>query len=166
MKLDTGQDKAELGFQTPEAGTYTFEVTEGIELWTNENSGKTSLKIPTKIVETVDGDEDSVGMTVVHFAPIQTKFGEKQVASILTITGLAPAFEERFPDDTAFTDQRFVDALKLKLPGKLFIGEIEIRQNNKGVKNANFRSWEKLAKKSAAASAPKVAAPATADEDW
>lgn len=56
MRLDTGEDKMELGFQIPEAGKYLFQVSEGIELFTNENSGKTSLKVPTKIVEAIDGD--------------------------------------------------------------------------------------------------------------
>lgn len=165
MKINTGEEKAELGFQTPEPGTYTFEVSEGIELFTNENSGKTSLKVPTKIVEAIEGDEDSVDMTVMHFVPIETRWGEKQLASLLTITDLAEAFEKRFPGDVSYLDQTFLDAVKLKLPGKLFRGVIEIRENNKGQKNANFKSWEKLQGKPK----PRVAEPEptiATDEDW
>lgn len=70
------------------------------------------------------------------------------VCSLLTITDLSPAFEKKFPDDTSFTDTKFIDSIKLKLPGKLFVGEIEVRENSKGQKNANFKSWERHEKKS------------------
>jgi hypothetical protein len=143
MRLDTVENKMELGYQVPEPGKYLFQVSEGIELFTNENSGKTSLKVPTKIVEAINGDEGSVDLTVIHFCPIETNYGEKQVCSLLTITGLTPAFEKRFADGTSFKDNKFVDSIKLKLPGKLFVGEIEVRENNKGQKNANFKSWER-----------------------
>ena len=43
-------------------------------------------------------------------------------------------------------DQKFVDTIKLKLPGKLFRGEIEVSENNKGQKNANFKQWLKAGK--------------------
>nr|BDD44336.1 hypothetical protein 12 [Desulfobacterales bacterium] len=163
MKINTNESRADLGFQIPEPGVYIFEASEGIDLFTNENSGKTSLKVPTKIVESVDGGDGSVGMTVTHFVPIESKWGEKQLASLLTITDLAPAFEKRFPDDTSFLDKTFIDSVKLKLPGKLFRGEIEIRQNNKGQKNANFKSWEKLSTQKTSAAATEGG---QADEDW
>ena len=143
MKINTGENKFELGYQVPEPGEYLFQVHEGIDLFVNENSGKTSLKIPTKIVEPIDGDEGSVGMAVTHFVPIETTYGEKQICSLLTITGMAPYFEEKFSDDTKFTDQKFVDTIKLKLPDKYFKGEIEVFENNKGRKNASFKSWHK-----------------------
>ena len=148
MRLDTGEDKMELGFQIPEPGKYLFEVSEGIELFTNENSGKTSLKVPTKILEAIDGDAGSVDLTVTHFIPIKTTYGEKMVCSLLTITNLAPAFEKKFPDDISYLDDKFIDSIKLKLPGKLFVGEIEVFENSKGQKNANFKSWERHEKKS------------------
>jgi hypothetical protein len=146
MQIDTGQDKFELGFEIPEPGKYLFQISEGIDLFINENSGKTSLKIPTKIVEPINGDAGSVGMTVTHFAPIETTYGEKQICSLLTITGLAPYFEGKFSDDTKFTYQKFIDTIKLKLPDKYFKGEIEVFENNKGRKNASFKSWHKAGK--------------------
>jgi hypothetical protein len=103
--------------------------------------------VPTKILEAIDGDEGSVDLTVIHFIPIETNYGEKQAASLLTITDLAPAFEKRFADGTSFMEAKFIDSIKLKLPGKLFVGEIEVRENNKGQKNANFKSWERHEKK-------------------
>jgi hypothetical protein len=143
MKIDTGKNEFELGYQVPEPGEYLFQVDEGIDLFINENTGKTSLKIPTKIVEQIDGDEGSVGRKVIHFAPIETSEGEKQICSLLTITGLAPYFEEKFPGDTEFTDQKFIDTMKLKLPEKYFKGKIEVFENNKGRKNASFKSMKK-----------------------
>ena len=118
MKIATDEDRMELGYQVPEAGKYLFQVSEGIDLFTNENSGKTSLKVPTKILEAIDGAEGSVDLTVTHFIPIETNYGEKQVCSLLTITDLAPAFEKRFADGTPFMDAKFIDSIKLKLPGK------------------------------------------------
>jgi hypothetical protein len=147
MKLDTGEDRMDLGYQAPEPGKYLFQVSEGIDLFTNENTGKTTLKVPTKILEAIDGDEGSVDLTVTHFIPIETKYGEKQVSTLLTITGLAPAFEKRFADGTSFMEAKFIDSIKLKLPDKLFVGEIQVRENNKGQKNANFKSWERHEKK-------------------
>ena len=166
MKISTDQEKMELGYQLPEAGKYLFQVAEGIDLFTNENSGKTSLKVPTKILEVIDGDESSVDITVTHFLPIETNYGEKQLCSLLTITGLAPAFEKRFADGTSFLEAKFVDSIKLKLPGKLFVGEIEVRDNKKGQKNANFKYWERHEKKK---SQPKFVEDKTnevADEEW
>jgi hypothetical protein len=148
MKITTDENRMELGYQVPEAGKYLFQVSEGIDLFTNENSGKTSLKVPTKILEAIEGDAGSVDLTVIHFIPIETAYGEKQVCSLLTITDLAPAFEKRFADGTSFMDVKFIDSVKLKLPGKLFVGEIEVRENSKGQKNANFKSWERHEKKS------------------
>ncbi len=164
MKIDTGKNEFELGYQVPEPGKYLFQVDEGIDLFVNENSGKTSLKIPTKIVEPINGDEGSVGMTVTHFAPVETTYGEKQVCSLLTITGLAPYFEDKFPNDTKFTEQKFVDTIKLKLPDKYFKGEIEVFENNKGRKNASFKSWHKAGGQKTISKA--VSKESEGGEDW
>jgi hypothetical protein len=164
MKIDTGQDKFELGFEIPEPGEYLFQISEGIYLFINENSGKTSLKIPTKIVEPINGDEGSVGMAVTHFVPIETTYGEKQICSLLTITGLAQYFEEKFPSDTEFTDQKFIDTIKLKLPDKYFKGEIEVFENNKGRKNASFKSWNKAGGQKAISKA--VSTESDSVEEW
>ena len=154
MKIDTGKDKFELGFEIPEPGKYLFKIDEGIDLFMNENSGKTSLKIPAKIEECIDGDEGSVGMKVIHFVPIESRYGEKQICHLLSIVGLASYFEDKFDNDTKFTDQKFIDVIKLKLPDKYFKGEIDVFENNKGQKNASFKKWvtaggQKMVSKSA-----------------
>jgi hypothetical protein len=143
MQIDTGKDKFELGFEIPEPGKYLFKVDEGIDLFMNENSGKTSLKIPAIIEECINGDEASIGMKVIHFVPIETKFGEKQICNLLSIVGLASYFEDKFDNDTKFTDQKFIDVIKLKLPDKYFKGEIDFFENKKGQKNARFKKWAK-----------------------
>jgi len=162
MKVLSGSDSMDLGFQLPQPGTSICVFDEGLQKRTNENSGKTTLQIPMVISQVIEGPQDNVGLKIVHFCPIETEFGEKQLANILHMTGLDKSFAEKFGDEIDPTDQKIVNALTLKLVGKQVKVKHEIRMDNKGreqVNITNISKWEK-----------KQVAPEKADsskpEDW
>ena len=184
MKQNEKQDeRMDLDFKVPDSGDYRFQIDEGIKKETNKNSGKTSLWIPAKVVECRGGEsEENIDLQVTHFVPIESDFGAKQIAHILSITGLFEAFDKKFPgEDVDVSSEEFINALKLKLPGMLFDGGINTVEKD-GVRRANFKYIEKVdagkgktgakgaakgaAKGKASASAPSAAAAGTGDDDW
>ena len=181
----TENERMEFDFKVPDTGDYRFQIDEGIKLETNVTSGKTSLWIPSKVVECRGGEsEENLDLQVTHFVPINSDFGAKQIAHILSITGLFEAFDKKFPgEDVDISSEEFVNALKLKLPGKLFDGGINTVEKD-GKRRANFKYIEKVgagkgakagakggtkAGKAAAPTPPPVAAGADAGadgDDW
>ena len=166
MKINTGKNEVDLGFPTPEPGTYVLEVDEGVSLFTNDNTGKTSLKIPFKIVEAIEGDDGSVGMQVGHFVPIETEFGERQLAGILTLTGLIDRLANKFGQEVEVTNESFINVLKLRMPGKFIKGYHELRKDMNGKDRASIVKFEKIAAKQSGSTQQEQKAANTASEDW
>jgi len=144
---DTGQDVLELDFENPQKGVSICQIEEGIQLYTNENSGKTSLRIPMVIDTVEEGPDSNVGLKLSHFCPIETAWGEKQLAGILTIVGLVGAFIEKFGTQVDSTSEPFINSVKLKLPGKFLRVHHDVRTDNKGKERATVVRFEKLKKK-------------------
>src|SRR5512136_3363555 len=118
MKLEnTKQDSMDLAYEVPQAGVSILQFEEGIQKRTNEKSGKTTLQLPFVIDRVVEGPEENQGKKLSHFVPIETDFGERQLAGILTLTGLIDSFAQKFGEDVDVTSDQFINALKLKLPG-------------------------------------------------
>lgn len=143
---DTGQDTVELDFEVPEKGVSICQIEEGIQLYTNENSGKTSLRIPMVIDGVEAGPEGNVGLKLSYFCPIETAWGEKQMAGILTIVGLMGSCVEKFGPQVDATSEAFINWLKLKLPGKFIRVHHDVRTDNKGKQRATVTRFEKLKK--------------------
>lgn len=141
---DTGQDTVELDFEVPEKGVSTCQIEEGIQTHTNENSGKTTLRIPLSIDKVEEGPDSNVGLKLSHFVPIETAWGEKQLAGILTVTGLMNACIEKFGSQVDATSEAFINWLKLKLPGKFVRVHHEVRTDNNGKQRAKVTRLEKL----------------------
>lgn len=149
------EKEMDFGYQLPEPGSYIIEFDEGIDTYTNENSGKTSLVLPIKLAQVIPGEagaEESCGKTLRHFCPIETQFGEKQICMIISNVGLGPKFAEKFDDSVSFLDTQFLTALKLALPGKLMCAEIEnkttvSKKDGKEYTNTNIVRWWKNEKK-------------------
>ena len=142
---ETGKEYLDLDFEVPEAGVSILQFEEGIQKRTNEKTGKTTLQLPLVIDSVVEGPAENKGKKMSHFAPIETAFGEKQLAGILTITGLMPGFAKKFGGDVDVTDDGFVNALKLKLPGKLIKATHEVRKDQSGKNRVNITRFEKIA---------------------
>lgn len=135
-RYDTGKDEMDLGFKIHERGWYLFQVDEGaqVRLGTTKDEPDESVALQFPIVSVKaleDGDEEAVGGKLVMFIYLKSgegkdvTFGENQIAQILTSTGLAGMFEEKFGDDTPFTDKKFLDSVILKTQGKLFAGYVD-----------------------------------------
>lgn len=124
MKLEKSElNELNLDFETPEPGVSILQVGEGIRIFYNENSGKTSLIIPLVIVKVIEGPENNYGLKLTYFVPIETDWGEKQIVHILTITDLIDEFSAKFNGEVDINDDRFINTLKLKLVGKLIQAE-------------------------------------------
>lgn len=167
---ETGKDYLDLDFEIPQAGVSILQFEEGITKRTNENSGKTTLQLPLVIDRVVEGSEDNDGKKLSHFVPIETEFGERQLAAILTITGLMPGFAKKFGADVEVTDDTFINAIKLKLPGKFIKAAHEVRKDQNGKDRVNITRFEKVT-----AGAPSKPSPAqqsggggkaTGGDDW
>ena len=144
MKLEhTGSDVIELDFEVPEPGTSILEIQEGIRKNFNENSGKTTFLIPFLIDRVVEGPDSNKGLKLPHFVPIETPFGEKQLAAILTYTDLIDPFAKKFGVDVDCTDDRFLDALKLKLVGKKLMAVHTLRADKNGRERPNIAKFER-----------------------
>jgi hypothetical protein len=162
----------DLGFQVVPAGTYIWRIAEGIDLLSKEDSEAQSLKIPLIVDQGIDGDETAVGQNAALFINLITKegrpnpFGEKQINTLLTITGLVQKFEDRFPENIEPTDSEFVDAFRLKLTDKRVKLTHDIRKGDKG-ELMNFRKMEEVAGKRTKTGATKPKAESEpANEDW
>jgi len=141
---DTGKDYLDLDFEIPQAGVSILQFEEGIQKRTNENSGKTTLQLPLVIDRVVEGPEDNQGKKLSHFVPIETEFGERQLAGILTMMGLMGPFSKKFGADVEVTDDTFINALKLKLPGKFIRASHEVRKDNGGKDRVNITRFERV----------------------
>jgi hypothetical protein len=161
------QDSMEMGFDIPSPGRYIVTIEEGIDKYTNQNTGKTSLQVPFRTLEALDdGDKESEGKTFKNFFAIETPFGEKQVVFLLNATGSAAEFAKKFSDDTPMTDQKVIDGLKIRLANKSLIITINHQKNQKGNDNVNIIKMEKLkAGSTKKASSKPAAAPAPAAEE-
>jgi hypothetical protein len=158
MKFDRTKESSDWGFILPEPGENICVIGEGIEVRKNEDSGKISLYIPTKVTH---GPNNSEGANINIFCPMDgSKFAKKKIGDMINYAGMADAFEKNFPDPNIEPDDpRVIDAIKAKLPGKLIGFHIEMRKTDKGefpdVKKVYFAT-----KKAAAASAGAPAAAA------
>jgi hypothetical protein len=171
MKLEhTNKEYLDLDFQVPEAGVSVFQFDDGITKRTNENSGKTTLQLPLIIDQVIEGPASNAGLKLSHFVPIETEFGEKQLASILSITDLMDPFLKKFGPDVEVTDDTFVNALKIKLPGKFIKATHEVRKDNSGKDRATITRFEKVgggsAKTNPPSKKPVAAASGSDGDDW
>ena len=162
MKLQQGETSMDLDFQSPQPGISVCQLSEGIKLFTNETSGKTSLQVPMEIIEVVDGPRENMGLRLTHFIPIETEFGERQLNNLLTMTGLIQQFSERFSGDIEPTDEKFITTLSMKLPGKLLKVKHDTRKDQQGNQRTNIKKVEQYGAKAKPASTANSNAP----EDW
>lgn len=165
------RETAEWGFRIPTPGWHTVQFQEGIEILTNEATGKKSLIIPTVI----DEESDDAGIKLSIFAPVGQDFGEQKVADVLSVTELYDAFEKKFPGDVSVFQADFIEGLKIKLPGKFAKMKVEASKDGKysnviGVANIKVEDPDKLLPKGkggkGAASTGKGKPASAKEEGW
>ena len=146
MKLEDQKiDQLDLSYEIAQPGVSVCQFEEGIQKLTNEKSGKTTLRLPMVIDRVVEGPAENEGRKLSHFVPIETEFGERQLAGILTITGLINGFSQKFGEDVDAADESFLNALKIKLPGKFVKATHELRKDQKGKDQVSVIRFERFA---------------------
>lgn len=106
---------SEWGFKNPTEGIFNVLIGEEIDVFTNENTGKSSLRIPTIVVD----NEEFNGAKITIFCPMDTNLGENRIADVVANAGLANEFEKAFPgDDVSYFDAKVIRKLQVSLPGK------------------------------------------------
>ena len=124
MKLkDTGNDEFSFDFETPEPGESILMIDDGVRKYYNENSGKTSLIVPFTIDRVISGPESNVGLKITLFVSLEKTYGEKQLENLLTIVGIIDWFFKKYGEEVDINDDRFINELSLKLPGKFIRAE-------------------------------------------
>lgn len=145
MKFETNnQDYLDLNFEIPTQGVSILMFEEGIQKRTNEKSGKTTLQLPFVISEVLEGSEDNEGKKLSHFVPIETKWGEKQLTSLLAMTGLLNKFAEKFKGEIDINDDKFIDSLKLKFVGKKIKAHHNVEKDKTGKDRTVIIRFEKV----------------------
>ncbi len=147
MKLNTGKDTLDLGFPVPEAGVSNMQIMD-VDYSENEETGALNLKLKMVILENVEGPADNVNMQPMYNINLvdgegkPNAFGEKTICSLLTVCDLADAFEKKFPDDTAFTDEKFISALQMKLPKNV----VQFKHDQGEFNNKPSMEWLQLSR--------------------
>ena len=106
------------GFKNPEDGWHNILIQEGIERYAYEKNSGASCRM---VWQTIDEEEEiafSTFETMLLPSGDPFKNWEKKIEGILTVTGLLDDFNAKLPNDCMVSDQKFVDALAMKLPGK------------------------------------------------
>ena len=168
MKLrDDFKDELDVGFDTPEPGVSIVQIQEDIREIRKEDSEGVSLRIPITIDTVLSGPDSNQGMSCSAFLALISKegkpveFAQDQLMFILFATGLTREFKDKFPGDIDPLDDRFLAALKLKLPGRFIKVQHDVREFG-GNKQFNVKKWIKAERKSG----PVAVAKEAADSDW
>jgi hypothetical protein len=161
MVMFADRDSSDWGFEVPPAGRYLCVFEDGIRDHKNEETGKTSVIFPVKIIQ--EGEGEGMGFSI--FGSFGgSKFEKRKFADLIVMSGLKDTFEKQFPGEIEPDDLKIVDALKAKLPGKKVIFTIKI-EKYKDKEQVNVVKIEKfktaVEQKKAAAKAEAPAATAT-----
>jgi len=178
MKLEaTTQNYLDLNFELPSKGVSIVVFDEGIQRRTNEKTGKTTLQLPLVIEKAIEGDTENEGKKLSHFVPIETEWGGKQLASLLSMTGLINMFAEKFGNEVDVMDEKFINSLKLKLAGKRIKACHEVHKDQNGKDRTVITRFEAMSngspspspakgKPAAAGKTKEPVSSASSDENW
>lgn len=173
MKVQpTEKQEMDIGYTIPPAGIYVWQFDEGVDLYHKGNvekieDGRKSLGLPMIIDSVIEGDAQE-GDKASHFIILVTKegkvntHGEEQLQLILTVTGLMETFASKFEGEVDPTSDKFMEGLKLHLPGKF----IKARH---GIRTYQGKDQFNIEYLSAVKSDEKVKAPSSDDgatEGW
>ena len=132
MKVSGGKQEMDLGGEAHLEGDFLFQIQDGgVSFQTADDSSKQTLIVKSSSVKVIDGPAEAVGGVMMDFITLITKSGdenqtaEAQVAALLAINDLGEKFAEKYGDDVTATDSKFIDGLKLKLPGCTFGGRVK-----------------------------------------
>ena len=145
-----GRTNAEWGFKNPVEGWFDVVITDDIDIITNQNSGKQSLRVPTKVT-----DGEMAGGNINIFCAMDTEFGEQKFADIIANAGLQAQVDKAFPGDISPLDAGVIKKMTAVLPGKVLRLKLEPFTKD-GKTYGNIVSIDKLGSGAKAAAAPKA----------
>lgn len=138
-----GSGSYDLGIQVPPKGDYIWQFQEGsgkdgkggVEKWVDDSDPeKFAIKLGVKVVKVIEGSDEAIDGNGTFFCG-NNKGGEKQLLAILDLTGLIKEATAKWGSEAELSDlmgdEKFVNFLKLKLPGKI-IGASHIVVTTKG----------------------------------
>lgn len=160
------------GFQLVPAGTYIWQVDEGIDLITKEDSEVVFLRVPMRVDSVVEGDENAVGLPASYFFTLRDKsgnvveFAEEQLAAFIDYAGLMDELLEKTKGkEIDTTGEKFLQWAQLKLPGSFIQLTHKIGKDNKGDEQIRFTKIARVTKKGPDATAP-LAGDETDEPPW
>ncbi len=138
--MDTkGSVHSNWGFTNPEPGWYLMEFVGEFAEKSNENSGKTTLRVPLKVVDgDYAGSQQSIFITLNPSTEGEARANKSKVANILAATGLDEAFEKKFPGDISALDAKVLDALKMRIPAKSVMVRLDESKGKDGKTYVNI----------------------------
>lgn len=127
------------------ADTYTFEIGEPKAFARQGQNGENyGVQFPLKVV---GGEKDGKRVFMSGFMHTEGSLGMTK-RFIMTALGYNPRtqeaeFNEKYAsaDWSLDTDAKTCGSIYHELTGKLIIGELDVRMDNKGQEQQNFKSW-------------------------
>lgn len=177
VEFEKTDDEMSLGFPIVPAGRYLWQFDEGIVLGdaADEDSSSKTYRFPIIVDQPIDGDADAVGMQGSWFVNVIKRdgepntFGEKQINSIISMTGLTDGFAKKFSDGVAIDNDKLVAALALKLPGKFLDMTHNVIKGKNGkdqMEFSRFAKYKKAAKGAGKGSTKKPVETEDDGDDW
>jgi len=169
------------GFDEMQPGDYLLQFEEGIELYTNTETGSQSIRLPLTAIDAKDDDiKTSIGRKISVFQNVTktdgdiNTFGEKTVMEILARAGVMEHIANSIPNDAEINSDAFILEVKKCLPGRTIFGTVHLEKDLKGKERAAVKSWRKNKKQAAykgkggvgSVASCGVSKPAASDDDW
>lgn len=166
MKKTNIGDSVDFGFENPVPGEHTCMIEEGMKEYTRDD-GTVSLQIPFRVL---DGQSEGAKFSI--FAPISSSdnkamlVGEKYLSAIIQLTGMMPVFEKQFPGDVAVTHKSVVEAIKIKLPGRMIGVETKNVAGKDGKEYVQVKKLYAVKKGAGAASTGSDSSDSSTEDAW
>ena len=171
--MDTrGEEHSQWGFINPTVGWYMMEFGDEFPEKKNEETGKTTLRVPLKITEgDFTGVQQSVFIVLNPGSDGEMKANKNKVANILAATKLYETFEKKFPGDISILDPRIIKGMTIQLPGKAVMVRLDESKSKDGKTYMNIVEMAPVGYKpngggAKPSPAPKPAAAGAEESDW
>jgi hypothetical protein len=174
-------EEFEVGFDPIQPGKYLFQLDEGINLNTSEETGSQSYQFPMTVIEARDDDlKDNVGRKLSWFQNITKKdattnpMGERLILNLLKLVGVADVIAGKFKDDPELVDSKVLMEIQRLCPSRCVFATVHTGKDQNGNPRPEIKNFKKYKKQKPIKDTGKppvqqaVSSPAEEDEedDW